>query len=217
LRKYIEDAFGEWGQDRPIVARVKADLLAILDDYSALKAENERLRIAKDGLRESLGICCAMGKEHKARAEKAEAENDKLITELSHHQHDLFYEKQAREKAEAELVDEQKRRAAIAESLQDHQDEIERLRADCAVATKMLDLADGIIEKQGAELLTAQMTNAKNGAVIIEQMAQLAKQAPLIEAIGGPGEGEIEWGQYSTTKTAEAILRAALALREEKK
>jgi hypothetical protein len=40
--------------------------------------------------------------------------------------------------------------------------EIERLRADCAVATKMLDLADGIIEKQGAELLTAQMTNAKN-------------------------------------------------------
>ena len=47
--------------------------------------------------------------------------------------------------------------------------------------------------------------------------AQLAKQAPLIEAIGGPGEGEIEWGQYSTTKAAEAILRAALALREEKK
>jgi hypothetical protein len=31
------------------------------------------------------------------------AENDKLITDLSHHQHDLFYERQEREKAEAEL------------------------------------------------------------------------------------------------------------------
>jgi hypothetical protein len=30
-------------------------------------------------------------------------ENDQLVIDLSHHQHDLFYEKQAREKAEAEL------------------------------------------------------------------------------------------------------------------
>ena len=187
-----------------------ADIINIVERYSAMRAEMENL----EG---QLIDYAWLNGELLESKKKAEAENDKLITELSHHQHDLFYEKQAREKAEAELVDEQKRRAAIAESLQDHQDEIERLRADCAVATKMLDLADGIIEKQGAELLTAQMTNAKNGAVIIEQMAQLAKQAPLIEAIGGPGEGEIEWGQYSTTKTAEAILRAALALREEKK
>ena len=34
-----------------------------------------------------------------------------------------------------------------------------------------------------AELASAQMTNAKNGAVIIEQMAQLEKQRPLIEAV----------------------------------
>ena len=47
LRKYIEDAFGEWGQDRPIVARVKADLLAALSDYSALKAFKDNLM--KDG------------------------------------------------------------------------------------------------------------------------------------------------------------------------
>jgi hypothetical protein len=33
---------------------------------------------------------------------KVKAENEELLTTLSHHQHDLFYEKQAREKAEAE-------------------------------------------------------------------------------------------------------------------
>jgi predicted nucleic acid-binding Zn-ribbon protein len=217
LREFVHSRTRDIDHFDPDGWNKRADLLSVLDDYSALKAENERLRIAKDGLRESLGICCAMGKEHKARAEKAEAENDKLITELSHHQHDLFYEKQAREKAEAELVDEQKRRAAIAESLQDHQDEIERLRADCAVATKMLDLADGIIEKQGAELLTAQMTNAKNGAVIIEQMAQLAKVAPLIEAANKWDGRVADWASIKPLIQSVDDYRAALALREEKK
>ena len=96
LRKYIEDAFGEWGQDRPIVARVKADLLAILSSYSALKVENERLN---------------------SHLKAATDSKNRAI-------HRWHTEWTRAEKAEAELVDEQKRRAAIAESLQAHQDEL---------------------------------------------------------------------------------------------
>ena len=76
------------------------------------------------------------------------------------------------EKAKSDLIDESKRRAAIAKSLQAHQD-------------------------------------------------QLAKQAPLIEAVMGatlydseaPGVTMLEFGEQAEWD----ILRAALALREEKK
>jgi len=74
--------------------------------------------------------------------------------------------------------------------------ENERLRTDCAVATKMLDLAEGIIEKQGAEL---------------------TKQRPLIEAVMGAVVYESVDGKTRLRGDSEdTILRAALALREEK-
>jgi len=66
-----------------------------------------------------------------------------------------------------------------------------------------------------AELLSAQMTNAKNGAVIIEQMAELEKQRPLVEAANGAiyeEDGIFRCGM----ETGQAILRAALALRGKK-
>jgi len=69
LRKYIEDAFGEWGQDRPIVARVKADLLAILSSYSALKVENERLRERAATL--EIDVYARTGRLEKAEAQLA--------------------------------------------------------------------------------------------------------------------------------------------------
>ena len=78
LREFVHSRTRDIDHFDPDGWNKRADLLSVLDDYSALKAENERLRIAKDGLRESLGICCAMGKEHKARAEKAEAALEKV-------------------------------------------------------------------------------------------------------------------------------------------
>ena len=201
-----------------------ADIINIVERYSAMRAEMENL----EG---QLIDYAWLNGELLESKKKAEAENDKLITELSHHQHDLFYEKQAREKAEAELVDEQKRRAAIAESLQDHQDEIERLRADCAVATKMLDLADGIIEKQVAELsaMWAELSHAKEvaegaGYRLANAEAELAKQAPLIEAAMGATISKYQdvTGGSSVlipffSDGDDDILRAALKLREVKK
>ena len=77
--------------------------------------------------------------------------------------------------------------------------ENERLRTDCAVATKMLDLAEGIIEKQGAEL---------------------TKQRPLIEAAmaddSEPSFIEVQLRAHMNTAKLERLLRAALKLREEK-
>jgi len=76
-------------------------------------------------------------------------------------------------------------------------------------------------EKAEAELAAAQMTNAKNGAVIIEQMVALEHQRPLIEAVMAedtePSFIEVQLRAYMNTAKLERLLRAALALREEKK
>jgi len=107
--------------------------------------------------------------------------------------------------------------------------EIERLRADCAVATKMLDLADGIIEKQGAELLTAQMTNAKVcernklmdetfGSLLeknINLEEQLAKQAPLTNALLQIANEA--WPSAVAEQCMRSVARAALKYREGEK
>ena len=121
LRKYIEDAFGEWGQDRPIVARVKADLLAALSDYSALKAFKDNLM--KDGHANLVRVA--------THRDALKVENERLNSHLkaatdskNRAIHRWHTEWTRAEKAEAALVDEQKRRAAIAESLQAHQDEL---------------------------------------------------------------------------------------------
>jgi len=137
----------------------KTDLLAILDDYSALKEENERLtkllsEYQKSGLREG-GLFLHAG----------------------------------------------------------------QIAADLATDRCRL-IADNNCLK--AELAVAQMTNAKNGAVIIEQMVQLARQAPLIEAaqsvmvnlcdLMNPGLDR----PRPELETMHNKLAAALALREKK-
>jgi len=144
-----------------------ADIINIVERYSSLRAEMENL----EG---QLIDYAWLNGELLESKKKAEAENDKLITELSHHQHDLFYERQAREKAEAELA-------------------------------------------------AAQMTNAKNGAVIVEQMAQLAKQAPLVEASRAVlADHDERFALYRARESQEnrlkvmSVLRAALAYREKK-
>jgi len=44
LKVYIEDAFGDWGKDRSRVARVKADLLSLLDAFPAMREELEKVK-----------------------------------------------------------------------------------------------------------------------------------------------------------------------------
>jgi hypothetical protein len=63
-----------------------ADLYVLCDDYSSMRAKNERLREDFEYKNEQLGSALI-------RSEKAEAENETLIIDLSHHQHDLFYAK----------------------------------------------------------------------------------------------------------------------------
>ena len=45
--------------------------------------------------------------------------------------------------------------------------------------------------------------------------AALAHAEPVLAAIGGKGEGEIEWDDCYTTRVARDILRAALKFRDE--
>ena len=136
-------------------------MLAILDDYSALKEENERLtkllsEYQKSGLREG-GLFLHAG----------------------------------------------------------------QIAADLATDRCRL-IADNNCLK--AELAVAQMTNAKNGAVIIEQMVALEHQRPLVEAAMGATISKYQdvTGGSSVlipffSDGDDDILRAALALREEKK
>ena len=80
----------------PLGGGMLEEVIAILDDYAALRAENELGKMLIDDLTRDLN-------EENARAEKAEAEL---------------------EKAKSDLIDESKRRAAIAKSLQAHQDQL---------------------------------------------------------------------------------------------
>ena len=72
-------------------------------------------------------------------------------------------------------------------------------------------------EKAEAELAAAQMTNAKNGAVIIEQMVALEHQRPLIEAVMGAKLFPAPTDGRTCVDSHDKIIRAALALRQEKK
>jgi len=62
-------------------------------------------------------------------------------------------------------------------------------------------------EKSEAKLLTAQAVNAKNGAVIVEQMAELERVRPLVEAA-------MEWD--GSSENEDGVLGAALAYKESK-
>ena len=150
------------------------DILLIINNYSALKAENDELH-GECGIWEDSfeGVTVTLS--------KAEAENKELMMRIK--QLELGYD------ALKGLTGKWKARA----------------------------------EKAEVELLAAQMTNAKNGAVIVEMMAELAKQAPLIEAVMGAGimttkDGAgISFNFFTNEDDKRSILRAVLALREEKK
>jgi hypothetical protein len=57
------------------------------------------------------------------------------------------------------------------------------------------------LDKAEAELAAAQMTNAKNGAVIIEQMVELERARPLLEAARKYGDPR--------TRSADDLITAA--------
>ena len=142
------------------------DLLAILSDYSSMRAESERLR------------------------EDFEYKNEQLGSALIRV-----------EKAEAELAAADKELAVRTESQGVAMAEVERLREDCD----------------------------RTADVVVEQMAQLAKQSPLVEAVMGADicEGPVysmatgRLKEKSETSFSDdgkwSILHAALALREGKK
>jgi hypothetical protein len=147
-----------------------SDLLAVIDSYSKAKGD-----MAKE-LRELVrtGRLLVTGDPADVSAlinaiddyAKVKAENEELLTTLSHHQHDLFYEKQAREKAEAEN---------------------ERLQRQVEIEQRKVADLDGLLAKyQGA---------AK------EAEAQLARQAPLIEAAGKLNGGDLAWFDWMMETT----------------
>lgn len=66
-----------------------------------------------------------------------------------------------------------------------------------------------------SELATAQAVNAKNGAVIVEQMAELERVRPLVEAAEKADLFHYENGDVDFEGDHQrSILRAALALRQ---
>ena len=136
------DLAATWGVSDTIA---EGDLLAVLDDYSALREENERLR--------EEAVDC-----------RGHLEAEKEFSSLLSSEH-----------------------------------------------TEALSRA----EKAEAELAAAQMTNAKTGAVIIEQMVALEHQRPLIEAVMG-AKMPLKFGGEFWSDDEIIILREARKLREEK-
>ena len=117
------------------------DLLAILSDYSSMRAESERLR------------------------EDFEYKNEQLGSALIRV-----------EKAEAELAAADKELAVRTESQGVAMAEVERLREDCD----------------------------RTADVVVEQMAQLAKQAPLIQAVMGLDEIDFIADDWPSEKLRES-------------
>jgi DNA repair exonuclease SbcCD ATPase subunit len=185
-------------EDDHLDKRDIADLLAILDDYSALKAENERLREENERLAMVGDDVIALYREEKARAEKAEAEVKHRCDQ----------------------------RDAALESCSLVSAENERLRKDNNYFHAGFDSVREDYEEQKAraEKAEAALESWKKDEVIWKEteaqlLAELARQAPLIEAV----MGATPWGGMNPLQLefypddAKNILRAALALREEKK
>jgi len=71
LRAWIEEV--QFNDQAEMLGDIPADLLSLLSSHEKVLEENEKLRADKEALREALKNCCAMGREEKVRAEKAEA------------------------------------------------------------------------------------------------------------------------------------------------
>jgi hypothetical protein len=105
--------------------------------------------------------------------------------------------------------------------------ENELLREDFEYKNEQLGSALIRVEKAEAELERLKEDCDRTADVVVEQMAQLAKQAPLIEAVMGADEEKVTrtWMLMRSPSEHDArqilraatFLRAALALREEKK
>ena len=103
--------------------------------------------------------------------------------------------------------------------------ESERLREDFEYKNEQLGSALIRVEKAEAELERLKEDCDRTADVVVEQMAQLAKQAPLIEAVMRAWIAADHPVANSVTRTLifanaiheDDILRAAHALREEKK
>ena len=101
-------------KDYVIPTRARADLLSILDDYSSLRAGNDRLLVKSISDNEALKTATADRESLRRLLREALASAQDKAAQL--------------EKVKSDLIDESKRRAAIAESLQAHQDQLEKQR-----------------------------------------------------------------------------------------
>ena len=90
------------------------DVLAVLDDYSSLRAGNDRLLVKSISDNEALKTATADRESLRRLLREALASAQDKAAQL--------------EKVKSDLIDESKRRAAIAESLQAHQDQLEKQR-----------------------------------------------------------------------------------------
>ena len=183
-RRFLEKASKVGGV---ISARSASEYLAILDDYSALKAEVERLNTWHSTLSEAW----------KARAEKSEAENERLKTALW----DALKNRPIKVTVEPEGATDLLERLRKAEAeLKVAGGTIEEI-----VKAWCLDKAELVLEK----MLTADLTRDVN-----EAHTQLAKQAPLIEAVMGANLFPAPTDGRTCIDSHDKIIRAALALRE---
>ena len=185
----------------------------ILDDYSALKAEVKRLNTWHSTLSEAW----------KARAEKAEAENEKLRNEQALSDKAWDIQRDKLEKAEAESDGWTEVLEDAANKHLRNLDKIARLEAELAVildahtamqtelATLRCEAATLRAEREELKMMHRGTEEAR-----YKLEAELAKQAPLIDAVMGANLFPAPTDGRTCIDSHDKIIRAALALREKK-
>jgi regulator of replication initiation timing len=200
LREWLEDVC--FNDQAEVLGDIPKDLLVILDDYEEMR-------------------------EWKDRAEKAEAENEKLRNEQALSDKAWDIQRDKLEKAEAESDGWTEVLEDAANKHLRNLDKIARLEAELAVildahtamqtelATLRCEAATLRAEREELKMMHRGTEEAR-----YKLEAELAKQAPLIQAAVGatlydseaPGVTLLEFSELDE----EAILRSALALREGK-
>jgi len=206
LEKEVNKCVGGFDSEfNGIVAWI--DLLEFFKDYAALKAENERLRREDSrscDYRAAWGMCDRLDEvyELKTLAEKAEAEN-------AHLRDDWF------KKGRASVLTTNRSGCCCEIDEQDnivsmcslHREIVNKAEAEFGELRTKLDGAELVREKVEAELIETNKEFWKSRATIDGLKAQLAKQAPLIEAVMRP-RGKEDW--------AFEVNSAAISYREKK-